>query len=157
MEDNIYHLLDVDSKYFLTHLDERDTLYDKIWAAPETIQGLFFNSGTPAKVKSVCDHFKLTDEQSALLSRYIRNVTIANAYIGDMTADLQAQLGVDAQTAQGIANALMTDLLVPAMGGISQLQAEAFKDKIVQNQELMQKAAKTAGVPTKNVINLRDQ
>src|SRR3989338_2703742 len=101
---NIYSPIDCDVDYFLDHLDERDLCYNKLYAGPDSISDILFAEETPNKIKKICETYGLKEAQSALLSRHIRNIAIANVYIGDLVVDLQSQLDVKPDIARAIAN-----------------------------------------------------
>ena len=126
MNTQIFDPVEVDYEYFLDHLDEQDLFYEKSRALPTTIKACLFGTSLPSKVQSLADRFGFTEKQSALLSRLIRKVFVAEVFIGDLIRELKDQLDLPQSKAQELADALTTELFAPAIDDLKQLHAQTF-------------------------------
>jgi len=126
MTSDIYNPLYVDFDYYTDHLEEEDALYKKIRSNSEKISDIVFDENTPTIIKSICQRFTLTDQQSALLSRLIRKILVAEVFIGDLIKELQGQLDLPPSKAQELADALAAELFAPAKDELKELHAKTF-------------------------------
>ncbi len=70
--------------------------------------------------------FGLTGNQKKEIARIVRDVILADIYIGDMPAQISSKLGVDQNTATEIARAIVSQLFAPVIEDIKKLQLQKF-------------------------------
>jgi hypothetical protein len=73
--------------------------------------------------------FSLSENQSAELSRIIRNILIGDSYIGDFAKDISKRLALNWETSIQIASAIFGGLFQEALADIVPIQKENFPDK----------------------------
>src|SRR3989344_2950390 len=80
----------------------------------QRLSDILFGTATMSKMIDLSVEFELTDDQTANVSRAIRDIVLGYIYIGDLAELLQKQLGVDNTLASKIGGR-MIDILRPAM------------------------------------------
>lgn len=70
--------------------------------------------------------FGLNTNQKKEIARIIRDVILADIYIGDMPAQISSKLGVDQSMATEIARAIVSQLFAPVIEDIKKLQLQKF-------------------------------
>lgn len=116
--------------------------------ATEPIKKILFSADTISQLIVIGVDFDLTEQQSAEVSRVVRDIVLGNSYLGDMVTILQDKLTVDEPKARAIANTIVSTLLRPAMEDIKALQAARFTNKIRQSER--------SAAPS-NVVDLRQK
>lgn len=126
IDKTIYDPVEVDQDYFAQNPDAWGEFYTKLKTYPQGVIEVLFGADTGDILEKICVDFNLNREQSALLSRLIRTVLIADTYIGDMPAQISSKLGVDQSTALEIARAVVSQLFAPVIEDIKKLQLQKF-------------------------------
>lgn len=106
--------------------------------------------------------FKLSDNQKNDIARIIRDIILADIYIGDMPAQISSKLGIDQNVATEIARAIVSQLFALVIDDIKKLQLQKFGKLPSSNQQ--QPARSPQHIPGEelpetggNIIDLRDK
>ena len=125
--------------------------FQERWAScSQRLSDILFGTETMSKMIDLSVEFELTDDQTANVSRAIRDIVLGYIYIGDLAELLQKQLGVDNTLASKIGGR-MIDILRPAMEEIKNVQRAHFRNRIEQSAS----PDETKANATNNVLNLR--
>ena len=103
----------------------------KINQLPVPIQDLLIKAKTIDFLSDIGGVFSLSKDQSAELSRIVRNILIGDSYIGNMTRDISKRLNLDWKISSQTANAIFGGLFQEALEDIIAIQKEKFPDKKV--------------------------
>ncbi|MEK7583115.1 MAG: hypothetical protein AAB483_01775 [Patescibacteria group bacterium] len=127
--------------------------FQQRWAVGSPrLSDLLFGVDTMNKMIDISVDFELTDEQTANVSRAVRDIALGYVYIGDLAAVLQKQLGIEQKIASEIGGSAL-EILRPCMDEIKKIQLARFRNRIEQA------ATKPIDQPkqenTSNIINLR--
>lgn len=82
--------------------------------------------------------FGLNAEQKAEITRIIRDILLADAFIDDFPTLISQKLGIDSGTANQIEQRVVNELFAPAIEDIKKMQREKFADRIVQSRRYQQ-------------------
>lgn len=127
---NIYDPIDVDAELFSKDFEFEDEVYTKARSTGGNILSILFSDETPQIMQGIGQNFRLNQNQSAYLSRIVREVLIADIFIGDIVAEIAKRLNIQTADAQSLANALLTQLFAPAIEDIKKIHREKFPDRI---------------------------
>jgi len=94
--------------------------------------------------------FKLPEDKIENLTRIIRDVILADLFIGNMTSEIGKRLNLDQNTAQQIRDRIIGELFAPAIEDIKKVQREKFSSKPAMS-------AAPTNINPNNVVNLRDK
>ena len=103
---------------------------EKYDTVSEPIRNLIFSIDTAVFLKEVSEKISLSENQSADLSRIIRDILLVDLYVGDMAINIASKLQIDQQVAKEVANQIVSQLFTPALEDIKRLQKEKFGDRI---------------------------
>ena len=128
----------------------------RVLSLPESAQNIMVDLSTAEFIEeNLGQAFGLSADQKTELTRIIRDILLADAFLGDFPALVSSKLGVEMNTANQIAQKIVAELFVPAIEDIKNIQREKFKDRIAQA-----KSNQTQQLPPNteqgNVINLRN-
>lgn len=127
--------------------------FQERWAAcSDRLSAILFGVDTMNKMIDVSVEFELTDEQTAEVSRAVRDIALGYLYTGDLAANLQQKLGVDEAVAVAIMKRI-AELIAPCADEVKKTQLTHFRNRIEQ----ISSAPKTPEQPPSNIINLREQ
>lgn len=124
--DNIYNPIEVDRDFFLEHEEEEQNFYQRAKQLPDSIVNLLFGEDTPGIIKSFAQTFQLQLKQIASLSRLIRQLLVADSYLGNIVPDLVQKLGLEEKKASDLAKAIISQLLTPALPELKNLHLSKF-------------------------------
>jgi len=133
-----------------------DKFLKKINTLPVSIKNTLTDADTVEFIIMISEDFDLSDEQSSNLSRIVRDILLADEFLGDFPRLISSKLGVDMNIANQVANKIASELFAPAIEDIKNMQREKFKDRIAQAKS-NQAQQPPPNIEQGNVINLRDR
>ncbi len=99
---------------------------DKIEIISEVLFALLVTEETSEFIKSLTQKYVQLSVQGPDIARIIRDVVLADVYIGDMPAQISSKLGVEQNTALEISRAIVSQLFAPVIDDIKKLQLQKF-------------------------------
>ena len=99
---------------------------DKIDALSENLYNLLIDEATSDFIKTLAQKYPQLGVQGPDVARIIRDVILADVYIGDMPAQISSKLGIDQNMATEIARAIVSQLFAPVIDDIKKLQLQKF-------------------------------
>jgi hypothetical protein len=99
---------------------------DKIDKIPPSLYDLLVDDKTSMFIEALTQKYVQLNTQGAEIARIIRDVILADIYIGDMPAQFSSKLGVDQNTALEIARIIVSQLFAPVIEDIKKLQFQKF-------------------------------
>src|SRR3989338_9864136 len=155
---NIYSPYQVDLEELLLTKEDWDVFANKFIELPVSTKDIMVSDITASYLKNLSEKFGLDQNQSSDLSRIVRDVLLADAFLGDFPALISSKLGVEASIANQIANKIVSELFALAIEDIKNMQREKFKDRIAQNRSNQsQQSSQNTNAEQSNVIDLRKQ
>ncbi len=103
-----------------------DKLQDKIDKLPLVLGNILTSYKTSEFIEMLAQKYVQLSAQGPNIARIIRDVILADTYIGDMPAQISSKLGVDQNTALEIARAIVSQLFAPVIEDIKKLQMQKF-------------------------------
>ncbi len=101
---------------------------EQLELAPTSIKELIFNLNTALFLRNNIAHkFSLNHEQSISLSRVLRDVLIAEIYLGDLNGQLKERLGITEEVAKEIAAITLNQLFAPILEELRSMHKTRFK------------------------------
>ena len=129
----------------------------KVLSLPEPIKNILINLSTAEFIEeNLGQSFRLSADQKTELTRIIRDTLLADVFLGDFPSLISSKLGIDMNTANQVAQKIMTELFAPAIEDIKNMQREKFKDRIAQAKK-NQTQQPPPNTEQGNVINLRNR
>jgi hypothetical protein len=104
----------------------------KILAMSESVRDIFFDATTTTFFIDMANKYDFSKNQSAELSRIVRDVLLGDLFIGDMPQMILTKLKLPPEQAKEITNQIITVLFAPAIAHIKVMQKEKFPDRIAQ-------------------------
>jgi hypothetical protein len=105
-------------------------ILDRINSSSDKIRKLFFSSEIIEILMDISGDFDLTRDQSANLTRIIKNILLGDLFLGDTVKTIKSKLNIDQEKAQAIANIIATEIFKPAINEIKEMQRMKFPDRI---------------------------
>jgi hypothetical protein len=99
---------------------------DKVDTIPENLFNLLVDEATSEFVKSLTQKYIQLSTRGADVARIIRDVVIADVYVGDMPSEFSKRLGIDQDIALEIARTVVSQLFAPVIEDIKKLQLQKF-------------------------------
>ncbi len=99
---------------------------DKIDELSENLYNLLVDEKTADFVGSLARRYAQLNVQGPDIARIIRDVVLADVYIGDMPTQISSKLGIDQNMATEIARAIVSQLFAPVIDDIKKLQLQKF-------------------------------
>ena len=153
---NTYSPYQVDLEELLLTKEDWDVFASKFIELPVSTKDIMVSDTTASYLKNLSEKLGLDQNQSSDLSRIVRDVLLADAFLGDFPVSISSQLGVDMNTANQIAQKVVSELFAPALEDIKNIQREKFKDRIAQNRSNQsQQSPQNTNTEQGNVIDLR--
>ena len=103
-----------------------DKLQDKIDKLPIVLGNILTSYKTSEFIEMLAQKYVQLGVQWSDIARSVRDVVLADIYIGDMPAQISSKLGVDQNTALEIARAIVSQLFAPVIEDIKKLQLQKF-------------------------------
>ena len=103
-----------------------DKLQDKIDKLPIVLGNILTSYKTSEFIEMLAQKYVQLGVQWSDIARIVRDVVLADIYIGDMPAQISSKLGVDQNTALEIARAIVSQLFAPVIEDIKKLQLQKF-------------------------------
>jgi|SRR3989338_9023885 len=139
--ENIYNPYAVDAE-----------ISEEVLNLPGSIQQILFSASTPYFLEALCKTYGLSKDQSADLSRIIRDTILGNSHVGDMASVVSTRLSLDQNNASQIYNRIVNELFAPAKEDIEKMHGEKFPEAN-QNRGLSPRP----DVNQNNIIDLRNR
>lgn len=99
---------------------------DKIDATPDSLYNILVDETTINFIKSLTQKYTQLSAKGPDVARLIRDVVIADAFLGDMPQETSRRLGLDLNTARQVANQIVSQLFMPALNELTRLHKERF-------------------------------
>ncbi len=131
------------------------------------IKNILTDANTVEFIITLAEDFELSNDQSASISRVIRNVLIGDLLVNDLTTSISQKLTLDQDTAKQIRDSIVNNLLAPITEDIKKLQDEKFPE--TTNRPVMPSRPQTPKIPERpdlkieqdinrnNVVDLRNK
>ena len=107
-----------------------ERLNTKIDKLPQTLADFLADSKTPGLLDSLTQKYIQLSAQGPDVARLIRDVVIADVFIGDMPQELSRRLGIDQQLAREVANQIVSQLFTPVLEDLKKLHREKFPGRL---------------------------
>jgi len=144
----------------MTDLDW-EKLQDKIDKLPARLADLLVDDATSDFIEMLTPKYPQLSARGADIARIIRDVVIADIYIGDMPAQISSKFGVDQNTALEIARTIVSQLFAPVIDDIKKIQLQKFGRLLGSGaaQSSTPRPIPGADLPESggNIIDLRNQ
>lgn len=115
------------SPYFVDlNESDQDRYFDRFDALPEKLLDLLLDEKTYNIVQSLNMEYLKVGPSNPEISKLIREVVLADTYIGDMPGQISSRLGIDANTAREVAKQIVSQLFAPAMEDLKKVQTAKF-------------------------------
>lgn len=126
----IYDPIQVNQDLFDDNDEVREDFYAKVRITPGPVLDILFGTDTPTKIEKICSNHGLDPEQSAKLSRLIREVLIGDVFVGDMPLKISQNLGLEPALAKQLSNSIIANLFAPALDDIKSIQRQKFPGRV---------------------------
>ena len=134
----------------------------KLRLLSDSMKVILWDTHTSSVIFSMHLEYGLNDQQSANLTRIIRDVLLCDLYIGDLPNLLKQNVGIDEKSAQEIASRIVSEIFKTALDDIKKIQVKKFADRIVSKKPFIPKnttnppsSQQKTPIAQGNVINLR--
>lgn len=131
----------------------------RVLSLPKLIQNISTDPSTAEFIEEgLGQTYELNAEQKAELTRIIRDILLADVFLGDFPMIISQKLNIDTGTASQIAQKIVNELFAPAVEDIKKMQRERFADRIAQTRTSQpQQTPQNTDTEQGNVINLRNR
>ncbi len=154
MDRSIYNPFDVDMASILED-DPRWSVFQSSYSVlPENIKDILVLEPTTMYLYGLSLQYGLNEDQSANISRIIRDILLVQAPIINMPQMISNKLGLDIEQSKQIANKIVSELFAPAIEDIKKMQREKFGQKPTQPRQTQPQANQ---INQNNIINLKDK
>lgn len=125
----------------------------------EPLKNTLISSETDDTIYDISINFNFSESQTADLSRIIRDILLADVFVGDMVNEIQKRLQVDSSTANQIGQVIVSDLFVSAMEEIKQMHKQKFRSKPLEapTKRQFSNPAASLDINKNNVLDLRNK
>lgn len=103
---------------------------NKIDEIPDSLFDVLVADTTSELIKSLTQKYIQLSVRGPDIARLIRDVVLADVFIGDMPQELSRRLGVDQQLAREIANQIVSQLFTPVLEDIKKVHNEKFPGRL---------------------------
>lgn len=107
-----------------------ERLQTKIDKVPVLLYDLLVDSKTSDFIEGLLQKYIQLSVQGPDIARLIRDVVIADVFIGDMPQELSKRLGIDPTTAREVANLVVSQLFVPVLEDIKKVHNAKFPGRL---------------------------
>ena len=102
----------------------------KVSVLPESIKDVLILPETTEFFMDLAIKLNLSEEQSADLSRIVRDILIGDMFIGDFQNNLMEKMHTDESSAENIKNLIISELFKKAIEDIKREQYKSFPNRI---------------------------
>ena len=145
-----------------------EQLQDKIEQLPPSISNLLTDFRTAEFIEFLSNSKGLSETQGQGISKIVRDVILADVYLGDMPAEISSRLNIDLNSARELANQIASQVFAPVLDDIKKVQVSRFPGRIAQTPVAQQSPIQPLSIPRKfpgsdlpetggNIIDLRNQ
>lgn len=103
-----------------------DELQDKIDKLPPVLSNILTSYKTSEFIENLTLRYSQSSKQGSDVARIIRDVVLADIYVGDVPAQISSKLEIDQNMALEIARAIVSQLFAPVIEDIKKLQLQKF-------------------------------
>lgn len=103
---------------------------NKIDVLPDILYNILIDEDALNFIKSLAQKYIQLSVQGPDIARLIRDVVIADVFIGDMPKEIASRLGVDQATAREIANLIVSQLFAPVIEDLKKIHNEKFPGRL---------------------------
>lgn len=107
-----------------------EKLNSKIDRLPQTLADIMADSITSEFIEGLTKKYIQLSVQGPDIARLIRDVVIADVFIGDMPQELSRRLGIDQQLAREVANQIVSQLFAPILEDLKKVHREKFPGRL---------------------------
>lgn len=129
---SIYSPYEVDFKELLSSEKTWNVFANKFIKLPFAVKDIIVSRTTADYLKILYSRIGLDQNQSADLSRIIRDVLLTDIFLGDFPTLISQKLNIETKTASQIVQRVVNELFAPAIEDIKKMQREKFEDRITQ-------------------------
>lgn len=102
--------------------------------------------------------FNFSTNQKNKITRIVRDILLAQIFIGDMPKEISSRLNVNLETANNIASMILSELFAPAIEDIKKEQTAAFPNRLTSPaKNVVPNPAVNLDVNKNNVLDLRNK
>ena len=154
---NIYSPYEIDIEELLANQENWDVFANKFIKLPINIKNILSPSSTSDYLKDLSENFNLNHDQSAELSRIIRDILLGDLFIGDMVQNISNRMNLAPDEAKRMGNLIVSELFRPAIEDIKKMQVEKFPEKI--NRPIHEKPDLKIepNINKNNIVDLRNR
>lgn len=154
---NIYNPYEIDLEELLANQKNWDVFANKFIKLPINIKNILSPSSTSDYLKNLSEDLNFNHDQSAELSRIIRDVLLGDLFIGDMVQNISDRMNLALDEAKKMGNLIVSELFRPAIEDIKKLQAEKFPEKINKPTSEKPDLKKEPSINRNNIVDLRNK
>jgi len=154
---NQYNPYEVDLQELLLVKKNWDVFANKFIPLPINIKNVMISLETAYYLEFLSKKLGLNQNQSSDLSRIVRDILLADEFLGDLPVLISSKLGVNMNIASQIAGKILSVLFAPAIEDIKNMQREKFKNRITQARGNQTQQPPPSVSTEGNVINLRNK
>lgn len=107
-----------------------ERLNTKIDRIPQTLADLLVDARTSEFIDAMTQKYIQLSVQGPDVARLIRDVVIADVFIGDMPQEASQRLGIDPATAKEVANLIVSQLFTSVLEELKQAHRARFPNRI---------------------------
>lgn len=107
-----------------------EKLQNKIDKVPPALANLLTDNKTSGFIEALTQKYIQLSVQGPDMARLIRDVAIADVFIGDMPQELSRRLGIDQVTAREVANQIVSQLFTPVLEDLKKVHREKFPGRL---------------------------
>lgn len=111
-----------------------ERLNTKIDRIPQTLADLLVDAKTSEFINTLTQKYIQLSVQGPDVARLIRDVVIADVFIGDMPQEISRRLGIDPATAREVANQIVSQLFTPVLEDLKQTHRAKFPNRITPQE-----------------------
>ncbi|MEK7151473.1 MAG: hypothetical protein AAB784_02040 [Patescibacteria group bacterium] len=130
---------------------------DKIDATPDDLYNILVAEQTINFIRSLTQKHISLSTQGSDITRIIRDVVIADVFIGDMPRELSRRLGIDQQLAREIANQIVSQLFTPVLEDLKKIHNEKYPGRLPNKPVAQQQSTPLEPAVASGVLPLTGQ
>lgn len=107
------------------------SFFQKVSSLPDSIKNIMADPSTTDFIEDTLGpNFKLTNNQKTEITRIIRDVLLADLFIGEMAQSISVKAKLAPDEAKGISDLIVSELFGPAIEDIKRIQAQIFTERV---------------------------